>query len=163
MTTRATRVAVVVATLLMLMGSTAAASPTYPEKLKETLGMPCTPQCIVCHRTNEGGEGTVITPFGDAMLFEGNLGPKQPDALPDALNAVEAAGIDSDGDGVGDVEELRQGNDPNNPEQAVQCSGPEYGCGARLAPSARADRPALFLAGFVAMLLVLGMRRRRPK
>lgn len=65
---------VIVATVVALLPARAAlASPDYPAVLEETLQMPCAPQCTVCHRDNNGGLGTVVQPFGNAMRFEGDL------------------------------------------------------------------------------------------
>lgn len=68
--------------------------------------------------------------------------------------------VDSDGDGVGDVAELRQERDPNVPGAGVVC-GPTYGCFARVEPRGRIDGVALSAALAVAGALILFGRRRR--
>lgn len=119
----------------VLFSSRAAASPTYPGELQALLDMPCVPQCTLCHRDNNGGRGTVVTPFGQAMRQAG-LVYKRPDLIQPALDKLQQEGVDSDGDGVGDVDELRQGRNPNQPGEGVLCV--KYGCGASVAPDANA-------------------------
>jgi hypothetical protein len=143
----------------VLLGVCAAgASPTYPAAIKDDLktlnaaDMPCTPPCTICHRDALGGRGTVIKPFGLAMI-ENGLVFQDTDALARALAALKASGVDSDGDGVTDIDELSAGHDPNVSGPAALCvSLPRYGCGASVAP----DRPAgagAFLFGLLAWLV----------
>lgn len=108
--------------------SLAQASPSYPGTLESELGMPCLPQCTVCHETNAGGGGTVTSAFGVALLDAGLAGGSQTDVLATTLGGLDS---DSDGDGVLDVDELSAGDDPNG--GPALCSGatvdpPQFGC-----------------------------------
>lgn len=114
-----------------LFCSIASASSVYPGELAAAASMPCTPTCTVCHDSNAGGAGTVVQPFGAAMMDEGLTGGGDVASLTSALAAVAAAGVDGDGDGVADVDELAAGDDPNVDGGAL-CDGdvltPTYGC-----------------------------------
>jgi hypothetical protein len=71
--------------------------------------------------------------------------------------------IDSDGDGVSDVDELNAGDSPSIAGPAGQgqfCSDLQYGCGARIAAAPPVDRLSLLSAGLVTLGLVLSRRRR---
>jgi hypothetical protein len=65
------------------------------------------PACTLCHRDNLGGLGTVEKPFGLTAMYRGLNGTNGSSVLPGLLDDMEADGVDSDGDGVGDIEELR--------------------------------------------------------
>lgn len=89
------------------------------------------------------------------------------DAATDAAGGTGGSGgsgggvvVDSDEDGMGDVEELRNGRDPNVAGAKDIC-GPTYGCGARIEPRGRIDGLALGAALAVAGALLISMRRRR--
>jgi hypothetical protein len=160
----------------------AAASDTYPGKIRETLALECAPACPLCH-VGEPGYGTVKTKFGLAIRGTAAdplgepLQAKRPDDIPVALDAlaqdtctpnpgalpIPGAPCDSDGDGVSDIDELRAGLDPN-PGGVEFCAGPRYGCGARVARGGGGfDWAALLIAGAAAATLVAGARRPRPR
>jgi hypothetical protein len=143
------------AALLLLGPASARASETFPPVIRSELGLASEPQCILCHRDNDGGFGTVIQPFGRSMVSRG-LDPVVPDALGTlrrALQALEAEGIDSDGDGTPDIAELRAGQDPNSGGAALAQQAPEFGCSAAGA-----------LAPWVApLVLLLRVERRRRR
>jgi hypothetical protein len=170
------------------------ASPEFPEKIQELLGMSCAPPCTICHLDSSGGAATATKPFAENMYETGGLRPEQPGTVGPALDALEGKGggagsggasdagagdaasdaaggsggsggssgtvIDSDEDGMGDVEELRNDRDPNVFGAGIVC-GPTYGCGARVAPRGRVDGLALGAALAVAGALLLSMRRWR--
>jgi hypothetical protein len=70
---------------------------------------------VLCHQTEAGGDHTVTRPFGRTMMELGARGNGDLGSLRAALRGAREA--DSDGDGVGDVEELLDGaRDPNRPE-----------------------------------------------
>lgn len=117
--------------------------------------MPCVPQCTLCHRDANGGRGTVVTPFGFTMMDQGLRG-KNPGRVPIALEDVRQGQYDSDGDGVGDVQELQAGASPNQPGDGLLCV--QYGCGASIVSEPKSHW-ALGL-GF-ACLLGLALRRFR--
>lgn len=145
----------------LLLPRTSHASATFPEAIKEQLAMSCAPPCTTCHRTLEGGLGTVDKAFGGEML-KGGLVPLEPSSVATALASVEWSMIDSDGDGAQDVQELRDGSDPNvsgdGASDALIC-GPAYGCGARVAKAPPLDASALTAA--LALAAFLFVRRRR--
>jgi hypothetical protein len=139
-------------TLLLL--TAAHASVTYPGDVEADAGMPCAPQCVLCHESNTGGAGTVTMPFGAALMDRGLLGGGQSDLLGAALDALDADAVDSDGDGTPDLDELAAGDDPNG--------GPAF-CGADVvAPQYGCFDQAQAGAGLVAALVAaLAARRRR--
>jgi hypothetical protein len=111
------------------------ASPEYPGLLQDELDMPCAPQCTVCHRDTNGGTGTAITPFAVTMREEGLRGGNQPARMRTALDGLTMGGYDSDGDGRSDIEELRDGANPNQPGDGLLCA--QYGCGSSVVPNQR--------------------------
>ena len=163
---RAVRSGLLVVTALLSAG-TAAAQPNFPELLAKALAMPCTPQCTVCHRDNNGGFGTLrktvqgSSGFG-VNLTQFGLAVGDPGSVASSAQAADEAGQDSDGDGTPDVTELRAGDDPNDATAgATVCGaqGPEYGC-ARVAPAAPLDTTALGVSLVTLAGLTL-LRRRR--
>jgi hypothetical protein len=158
-----------------LWSASAQASQPFPSAMSDALGMPCAPSCTICHATEAGGVGTVVKLFGNSAKAAG-AGPFSVDALKGALSCMSApvgttcanmlpskGPIDSDGDGVTDIDELTAGNDPNNKGDARIC-GPNYGCGAHISrvPPARSGT-ALAIAGSVAALMAFGFRRVSPR
>ena len=136
------------------------ASRTYPAELQSAANMPCTPQCTLCHKDMNGGIGTVTKPFGTNMIDVGHLGRANPSTVKPAVDKLKAAGTDSDGDGVPDIQELSQGDDPNVKGAGSLCGGPTYGCGARVEPAGRLDGWAAVAALATAAALVSRLRRR---
>ncbi len=115
---------------LLFLASTVWASSPYPNAIATDLGMACTPTCNLCH-ASAGGGGAVPQAFAQALVAEGLTGGGNTDALTTALDALAAAGTDSDADGVADVDELAAGTNPNDDsafcgETAV--TPPSYGC-----------------------------------
>jgi hypothetical protein len=97
-----------------LLAGSAWASSGYPGGVQSKLGLSGLPQanCQLCHQSPGGGD-TVSRVFGIAMKARGLTGGGNVTALNAALDALEAAGTDSDNDGTGDVAELRAGRNPN--------------------------------------------------
>jgi hypothetical protein len=153
--------------------SGAAASPEFPAIIQQALDLECVPQCLLCHRDNSGGRGSLDWPFGE-LMFAAGLRPKENATVRAALDVVAAGELDIDDDGtpdtdsdddmINDVDELRQGTNPNPPrspdeEPPDMCADIRYGCGARIEPRGTLDWGAA--ASALAMLLVLVGRFRR--
>jgi hypothetical protein len=132
----------------------AAASPNFPDEIASALSTPCVPQCTLCHTTNLGGWGTAHTRFVAAMSVKGKLLPEEGSSVAPALAALEDQRIDSDSDGTPDVDELRQGSNPNG-DSVDLCSDVGYGC-ARTAP--HGSPPGVSVA---VVVLALAWRARR--
>ncbi|MBM4280574.1 MAG: hypothetical protein FJ137_07370 [Deltaproteobacteria bacterium] len=148
--------------LLLLLAPAALASSNYPGDLQSHLDAPAAPACTLCHQSPGGGD-TVVTPFGLAMKDEGLTGFGQTALLTGALDALEAAATDSDGDGTGDVDELRAGRDPNVDDGDGGGGGggdvpppPAYGFGCAAAPASSTALGA-------SLVLLWGARRRRRR
>jgi len=160
---------------LTLVASPAAASPTYPGVIQDALGSPCAPPCTVCHRTNQGGLGTIAPDsFGAAMVEFGGLRAADEGALRCALqlldpgcasrpecaaDTLDCASVDTDADGHADVAELRDSTDPNSSGNAALC-GPRYGCGATVAGTSRTGDSYLLLVAAAAAVGLAAARRR---
>lgn len=134
----------------------AQASPSFPGELESQLDMPCAPACTVCHRDARGGVGTAVQPFAQAMVGAG-LELKKPELIAPALEALELGAVDSDNDGVADVDELENGDNPNQTGEGVLCV--TYGCAGSVASRAPADGVAWLAALTLAVLL--GTRARQ--
>jgi hypothetical protein len=162
------------ACLVALLALPAAASSEYPIAVQMHLSLmrPPPQSCALCHTNGITGAGTVNTPFGRAARMQGLVGGGNTASLIAALDALDAAGTDSDSDGVSDINELRAGTNPNvanaMPDggtggggggtgggaggggDIVEIPPPRFGCGASVMPG--------LLAG--AALLLLRRRRR---
>jgi MYXO-CTERM domain-containing protein len=134
----------------LLFVHTAAANPKYPAIVYNELGLDVAPACTLCHRDNLGGLGTVEKPFGLELMDRGLTATNGADELPGLLDDMETDEVDSDGDGVGDIAELKDGTDPNVAGSTL--SPPKYGCLSTTSGTV----PAALLA-----LLALGLVRRR--
>jgi hypothetical protein len=151
--------AIAILAAVMLSALPASASPTYPEALAGQLELSCAPACTLCHDTMEGGSLTANQPFGIAArrlrLASGNT-----EQLFQVIAQLEANGTDSDGDGTGDVAELRAGGNPNDPDnEPLGCYTPppmEGDSGCAISGVAGTSRLSL-----VAGLLIAAMMRRR--
>jgi hypothetical protein len=126
------------------------ASPTFPAELENKLGLSGQPKCTICHATDQGGIGTAVKPFGVSMRELGTV-RGNPASLLHAIDAAEAQKLDSDSDGVPDIDELRAGTDPND---GSTLPIPRTGCGiarsGELATETAAIAPLLLAALFFA-------------
>jgi hypothetical protein len=159
----------------------ASATAIFPDAVKTDLSLTYTPPCTICHETLGGGTGTVTQAFGKAMKQNG-LVSGDTAALQAALSALETAGTDSDGDCTPDIQQLKDGRDPNTgayidgsgkPTPVVDggCGtggggstsiNPAYGCGARLSAAPLPDT-SLPAAATLATVLGLALSRRRRR
>ncbi len=153
-------VAVCASASLAFAAASAWASPSYPDAIKSDLNLNSTPPCTICHADNNGGTGTVVKPFGRALMNLG-LTAENPSLLAAVLTEAATQNLDSGGDGVPDIQELKDGKDPNTAGAggaAPTVEQPEYGCATatgRVAPTAS---PSAALAA-----LVIGWLRRRKR
>ena len=149
---------------VLLVPGPSLGSPTFPEAIQAYLALECAPSCTLCHRTQEGGASTAVKPFVNALVVPGGLAAGYPATVGPAIESVDTAGTDSDGDGTGDIAELLGNRDPNEASVAagddVLICPPTYGCGARISPRDPLDGSALAFALLVAGFLGLRLRRR---
>ena len=111
---------------LLVAPRVARALPSFPDEIAFDVGGDVSPACSVCHLGGKTAGITTVTPFVLALKqrgFEGR-GP----GLRNALVQLETDGVDTDGDGVGDVAELRAGTDPASPVPLAPTGEPAYGC-----------------------------------
>lgn len=139
------------------------ASENYTIEIQNKYGIDYPPQsCSLCHTGGITGAGTVTTPFGTA-LRQRNLESGNVNTLITALDTLETDGVDSDGDGVTDIDELKAGTDPNRRDATSTDGGTGGGGGTTEVPPVQygigcnAAAPGLLLG---AVLLLLTRRRR---
>ncbi len=139
--------------LTLLEAGAAYAHDTYPSSLASELPMPCVPQCTICHKDNLGGFGTINKAFGKAMQADGLS--YLPFTLDTAIAKMKTAPVDSDGDGVTDLDELMAGTDPNDASAVDLCgqTAAKYGCGAHIATIPERDGSAPIAALLTAVVL----------
>jgi hypothetical protein len=157
---RASAIAILAAVILTALPLSA--SPSYPQALEAELELSCAPACTLCHDTMEGGSLTANRPVGIA-LRRLRLASGDPQQLLQVIAQLESNGTDSDGDGTGDVAELRAGGNPNDPDNApLGCYTPppaeeEGGCAvAAGAPSGGLP----LITGLLIAALMLRLRAR---
>ena len=108
------------------------------------LSLAYVPACTLCHSAGAAG-GPADTPFATSMRARGLSASA--DSVAPALDSVGRDGVDSDGDGTGDIDELIAATDPNTNADGCTC-----------AATGAADAPSLFASAV--MLLSLAPRRR---
>jgi len=169
-----------------MLGSahSAQASQSFPPLLQAALEKQfnqsfCVPLCTACHLTTAGGPGN-INPFGFnleryaglVLTVNATVAPaiqKWFATPPPAGAPLNAMGeVDSDGDGIGDATELKNGDSPSVPAPrgiGQFCTDLRYGCaGGRIAASPPpADRFGLLSAGLVLVGFAVMRRRGRAK
>jgi len=133
------------AVLAMFTATSAGASQPYTEEVRAALELSYTPACTLCHRAGaDAGDWIADTPFGKSMVARGLLSATQAEressftidggaldpTLVTALQRMRSDGVDSDGDGAEDVDELVWKSDPNTYDGLKPNSTPQvnYGC-----------------------------------
>lgn len=101
-------------TLVAVPDTAAASLTTYAREVKNYLQLQQEPGCTLCHQDDDGGDDTVTRPFGESVRAFGAIGDEDVGSLTYALGEMEYYEVDSDGDTVPDMDELRQGTDPND-------------------------------------------------
>jgi hypothetical protein len=161
---------------ILFSSGVASATPNFPPEIMSHLSLAALPDCTLCHTDgDQGGKGTANTPFALNMKTRG-LVEFDSSSLDAALDKMATDRVDSAGDCLDDIDELKAGNDPNQPDPAGSCAdagvdqaaappvnspppqAPTYGCGARIAAKNSNDD------SFVALAVVAGLalaRRRR--
>jgi hypothetical protein len=148
-------------TAVLLVHTAAFASPTFPDEIQKHLALTYSPACSLCHSGGVTGFGTVNTPFGKAMRARG-LTSGSTASLDTALDQMATENVDSNGDGVSDIQELKNGTDPNANAPGA-APPPEFGCHAG---SGRSDASGwVWVTGALASaaFLLRESRRRRRK
>lgn len=138
---------------VLLSASSALATSNFPTALRTKLTLTYDPQCATCHTNGITGKGTVNTPFGTSMRARGLVASDEA-KLATAVDQMVTDKVDSDLDGVTDVDELKAGTDPNAKPGAS--SGVGYGCNA-----SGADPSSLAVGIGVAAALLMSRGRRR--
>lgn len=149
------------ALVVVLLAAPAWATDEFPPAISARYARANEPRCELCHTNGITARGTVTTPFGSALLGRG-LAAYDVASLNAALDTLTTEMVDSDGDGVSDVEELANDTDPNKVPGATGggagggtgagVGALRYGCGASAVPE------LLLLAGLAPFL-----RRRTAK
>lgn len=148
-----------IAVAVVVAARGAFASPSYLDALEADLGLAAAPApgCGLCHHAASAPVGAADTPFAKSMVARGLVGGGDVASLAHALVRMRADGVDSDGDGAQDLDELSWGGDPNH--ASVPVGGAEmpvlYGC-------AGSGRPGDGLPwGIAGVLVAIAARRRR--
>jgi MYXO-CTERM domain-containing protein len=163
-----------------LAATSARADPSFPQAVIDHLNITCSnPRwdgngCMICHRDNNGLCGTVVHPFGQWLYAKGLTCHSIDIGLLDSLlDEAADAGIDTNCDGVPDIQQLAScqwqtlatvdmcvdaGGDGGLVESTPAITNVTYGC------SSTPGTPAMPAVGVSAVLLGLLLRhRRRPR
>jgi cytochrome c551/c552 len=129
------RASFLLAAAAFLVSGVALASSDYPDAMKTDLALTKAPGCDLCHAAATDPVGGVTTPFGKSIVAKGLVAADDA-SLKKALEAMRAAGVDSDGDGAEDLDELSWGGDPNHADlpQGGNSDPITYGCSAGRVP-----------------------------
>ncbi|CAN5365836.1 hypothetical protein BH09MYX1_BH09MYX1_10230 [soil metagenome] len=143
---------VTAAGFVLLSATSAFATSNFPSTIRAKLTLSYDPACATCHSNGITGRGTVTTPFGKSMLARGLVASDE-SALDGALDKMITDKVDSDLDGVTDIDELKAGTDPNA-KPGVR-NGVFFGCSTNAHSSDESDRTAglVFVAAGAALLV----------
>ncbi len=151
----------VIAFLTLGLSSVAQAKREFPSEIQCDLKLAYQVPCSVCHIQDNTGSSTPITPFALALRARGLSGDNG--SVGTSLALLEADGVDSDGDGVTDIAELKAGTDPNSAANAslINDQEPAYGCSGS-PPTGRGDCAPALGSAFALAWLFVQRRRGRP-
>lgn len=135
--------AFILSSLLLLLADAASATDNFPAALRDHLQIDSLPGCTLCHTSAIGG-ANATQPFAVSLLGAG-VAASDDASLIAALDELEDNGTDSDADGVGDIDELRAGTNPNVPDE-----GPDGGTPNGLPPPLPPPQPVQFGFGCAA-------------
>lgn len=155
--------AALVLAVLVASPRLAAASPAFPVvMLNGSWGLTQAPPCALCHAGDVRARDTVFTPFGRALRLNGLIARDEA-SLTRALDELDRNAVDSDYDGVSDVNELIWGTDPNRPPSFADAP-PTWtiGCSAAGGPRPAAKGALAWLA-VTGGILVGAWRRKRSR
>ncbi|HVO29429.1 MAG TPA: thrombospondin type 3 repeat-containing protein [bacterium] len=139
----------------------AQATPNFPPEIQAHLALGNQPPCSLCHLNGVTGLGTVTTPFGVSMRAAG-LVQNDITSLDTALDTLQANNTDSDGDGTSDIQELKNGTDPNTANGSGPSTlTPVYGCGGGDLVYPVSPSVAGGTIGVFAFAVAIATRRRR--
>lgn len=85
----------------------------YADEIQRVLELPDKPSCLFCHARNDRGLAT-DTLFNRALKSRGFSRRLGLPSLRSAITSLDDMNTDSDRDGVGDIDELRAGANPND-------------------------------------------------
>lgn len=141
------------AVAVLLASGPAAASASFPEAMVMELELQTAPGCDLCHRNAAEPIGPADKPFGKSAIERGLVAGDLA-SLEKALERMRDDGVDSDGDGAVDLDELYWG-DPNHADRPLSGYQPPVDNGCSAAPRPAGD------AGGVAALTLLALAARR--
>jgi Bacterial TSP3 repeat len=144
---------------------TASASPSYSRVLQSSLELPCEPSCTLCHTSPAGGFATANTKFGINMRRVFHAACCDGELMRTIAEQLEVSGLDSDGDGLTDVDELRATTDPNSAEIEAElaCEAPpDGGCALTGAGRKQGGGALIVLLGLLALPICSRLGRARP-
>ena len=146
------------ASTALVLGASTIALPAraledYADEIAKRLELADKPSCHYCHAVGADGVAT-DTAFADALKTRGFSRRNGLPSLRRALTRLDEDGADSDGDGVGDVDELIAAANPNDP---TDMGRPAQGCSLSL------HQREPFAMCWLAALIVGWMRRRRER
>lgn len=153
---KSARVAVCIAAamVVLLQARVGAASRRFPRDLRETLQLDCTPTCLLCHKTMDGGYNN-LRPYGE-WVKTGKLLQQGVDVYFAPDGPASMSNFDMDKEGVSDRDEIIANTDPGTTEPVAICSDAIYGCGAsQVAPGATPRTSAWGVAAALGLAVLL--------